>query len=79
MRDNTRVVYVESPGSLTFEMQDVAAIAAIAHARGAVVVADNTWATPLFFRPFEQGVDVSVHAATKYIAGHSDVMLGTLS
>jgi cystathionine beta-lyase len=79
MRDNTRVVYVESPGSLTFEMQDIPAIAAVAHARGAVVVADNTWATPLYFRPFEHGVDVSVHAATKYIAGHSDVMLGTLS
>jgi cysteine-S-conjugate beta-lyase len=79
MRDNTRVVYVESPGSHTFEMQDVRAIAAIAHAKGAVVVADNTWATPLYFSPFEHGVDVSIHAATKYIAGHSDVMLGTLS
>jgi cysteine-S-conjugate beta-lyase len=79
MRDNTRVVYVESPGSHTFEMQDIPAIAAIAHARGAVVVADSTWATPLYFSPFEHGVDVSIHAATKYIAGHSDVMLGTLS
>jgi cystathionine beta-lyase len=79
LRANTRVVYVESPGSLTFEMQDVPAIAAIAHAQGAVVVADNTWATPLHFRPFEHGVDVSIHAATKYLAGHSDVMLGTLS
>jgi cystathionine beta-lyase len=79
MRDNTRVVYVESPGSHTFEMQDIPAIAAIAHAKGAVVVADNTWATPLSFSPFEHGVDVSIHAATKYIAGHSDVMLGTLS
>jgi cystathionine beta-lyase len=79
MRPNTRVVYVESPGSLTFEMQDVPAIAEIAHAHGAVVVADNTWATPLYFRPFEHGVDVSVHSATKYLAGHSDVMLGTMS
>jgi cystathionine beta-lyase len=79
MRDNTRVVYVESPGSLTFEMQDIPAIAAIAHARGAVVIADNTWPTPLYFQPFEHGVDVSIHAATKYIAGHSDVMLGTMS
>ena len=79
LRANTRVVYVESPGSLTFEMQDIPAIAAIAHAHGAVVVADNTWATPLFFEPFAHGVDVSVHAATKYLAGHSDVMLGTLA
>jgi cysteine-S-conjugate beta-lyase len=79
MRDSTRVVYVESPGSLTFEMQDIPAIAAIAHARGAVVVADNTWATPLYFQPFAHGIDVSIHAATKYIAGHSDLMLGTIS
>lgn len=79
MRDRTRVVYVESPGSLTFEMQDVPAIAEVAHARGAVVVADNTWATPLHFQPFEKGVDVSIQAATKYLAGHSDVMLGALS
>jgi cystathionine beta-lyase len=79
MRDNTRVVYVESPGSLTFEMQDVCAIAAIAHARGAVVIADNTWATPLYYRPFEHGIDVSIHAATKYLAGHSDVMLGAMT
>jgi cystathionine beta-lyase len=76
IRANTRVVFVESPGSLTFEVQDVPAIAAAAHARGAVVVMDNTWATPLYFRAFEHGVDVSVHAATKYIGGHSDVLLG---
>src|SRR2546423_15170063 len=79
MRPNTKVVYVESPGSLTFEVQDVPAIAAIAHAHGAVIVADSTWATPLYFQPFTHGVDVSVHAATKYLAGHSDVMLGTMS
>jgi cystathionine beta-lyase len=79
MRDNTRAVYVESPGSLTFEVQDVCAIAEVAHSRGAVAIADNTWATPLFFRPFDHGVDVSIQAATKYIAGHSDVMLGTVS
>lgn len=79
MQDNTRVVYVESPGSLTFEMQDIRAIAAVAHARNAVVIADNTWATPLYFRPFEHGIDVSVHSATKYIAGHSDVMLGAMT
>lgn len=76
MKDNTRVVFCEAPGSLTFEMQDIPAIAEVAHARGAVVLADTTWGTPYFFRSFEHGVDVSIHAATKYIAGHSDVMLG---
>jgi len=79
IRDNTRVVFVESPGSLSFEVQDVPAIAAAAHAAGAVVVADDTWASPVFFRPFAHGVDVSIHAATKFLAGHSDVMLGTVS
>jgi cysteine-S-conjugate beta-lyase len=76
LRPNTRVVYLESPGSWTFEMQDVPAIAEQAHRAGAVVVMDNTWATPLYFRPFEHGVDVSVHAATKYLVGHSDALLG---
>lgn len=79
MRDNTRVVYVESPGSLTFEVQDVPAIAAAAHAGGAVVIMDNTWSAGLHFKPFEHGVDVSVQAATKYIVGHSDVMIGTIT
>ncbi|MEO8506811.1 MAG: cystathionine beta-lyase [Betaproteobacteria bacterium] len=77
-RANTKLVFVESPGSLTFEVQDVPAIAAVAHARGAVVVMDNTWATPLNFRAFDHGVDVSVHAATKYIGGHSDLLLGLI-
>lgn len=72
----TRIVYVESPGSLTFEVQDIPAIAAAAHAAGALVVMDNTWATPLFFKSFRHGVDVSIHSATKYIGGHSDLMLG---
>lgn len=76
MRPNTRVVYVESPGSETFEIQDIPAIAAVAHRHGARVVMDNTWGTPLFFKPFQHGVDVSVQAATKYIVGHSDAMLG---
>lgn len=76
MTPATRLVYLESPGSLTFEVQDVPAIAAAAHAAGALVAMDNTWATPLFFKPFRHGVDISIHAATKYIAGHSDVMLG---
>lgn len=76
MRPNTRVVFVESPGSWTFEMQDVPAIAEEAHRAGAVVIMDSTWATPLFFQPLAHGVDVSIHAATKYIIGHSDALLG---
>jgi cystathionine beta-lyase len=79
LRPNTRVVFVESPGSLTFEVQDVPAIADAAHAAGAVVVMDNTWATPLYFQPFAHGADVSIQAATKYIVGHSDAMLGVLT
>jgi len=77
MTPNTKVVFVESPGSLTFEVQDIPAIAAAAHAGGATVIMDNTWASPLYFKPFAHGVDVSVQAATKYIAGHADAMLGT--
>lgn len=79
MRPNTKVVYVESPGSLTFEMQDVPAIAGAAHARGVAVILDNTWATPLFFRAHDHGVDLSVSAGTKYLGGHADVMLGWVS
>jgi cysteine-S-conjugate beta-lyase len=78
MRPNTKVVYVESPGSLTFEVQDVPAIAEAAHADGAKVLMDNTWASPWLFPSFARGVDVSIHAATKYIVGHSDVMLGAV-
>jgi len=77
-RPNTRLVFTESPGSLTFEVQDIRAIADVAHAHGARVILDNTWATPLGFRAFDHGVDVSVHAATKYIGGHSDVLLGVI-
>ena len=77
-RPNTKLVFAESPGSLTFEVQDIPALVAAAHARGARVVLDNTWATPLGFRAFDHGVDVSVHAATKYIGGHSDVLLGAI-
>jgi cystathionine beta-lyase len=79
MRPNTRVVFVESPGSLTFEVQDVPAIAAVAHRHGATVVMDNTWGTPLYFKPFAHGVDVSIQAATKYLVGHSDALLGTVT
>lgn len=76
LRPNTRAVFCEAPGSLTFEMQDIPALARTAHAHGASVLMDNTWATPLFFRPLEHGVDLSIQAATKYIGGHADVMLG---
>lgn len=79
MRPETRVVFTESPGSLTFEVQDIPAIAEAAHARGAVVVMDNTWSAGLYFQPFEMGVDVSLQAATKFIVGHSDAMLGTVT
>jgi cysteine-S-conjugate beta-lyase len=75
----TRALYLESPGSLTFEMQDVAALAAVARRRGATVLADNTWATPLYFQALDHGVDLSIHAGTKYLGGHSDVMFGTVS
>lgn len=78
MKDNTKVVFTESPGSSTFEVQDIPAIAEAAHAGGAVVIHDNTWASPLYFKPFAHGVDISVHAATKYILGHSDAMLGII-
>lgn len=78
LRPTTRVVFVESPGSLSFEVQDVPAIAAIARRHGIAVVADSTWATPLGWAAFEHGVDVSIHAATKYIVGHSDVMMGAV-
>jgi cystathionine beta-lyase len=78
IRPNTRVVYTESPGSLTFEVQDVPAIAEAAHAMGAKVLMDNTWASPYLFPSFARGVDVSIHAATKYIVGHSDVVLGAV-
>ena len=78
LRPNTKVVFTESPGSLTFEVQDIAAIAAAAHAQGAVVMMDNSWATPLYFKPFDHGVDISIQAATKYLVGHSDVMMGAI-
>jgi cystathionine beta-lyase len=78
VRGNTCAVFCESPGSLTFEMQDIPAIAAVAHARGLPVLADTTWGTPYFFRPFDHGIDVSIHAGTKYISGHSDVMMGVV-
>ena len=79
MRPDTRVVFTESPGSLTFEVQDVPAIAAAAHRHGALVLLDNTWSAGLFFKPFDHGVDVSIQAATKYVAGHSDAVIGIIT
>src|SRR5262249_56644463 len=79
LKPNTRAVYLESPGSLSFEIQDVPAIAAAAHAHGAVVLMDNTWASPLHFRALEKGVDLAIQSGSKYIGGHSDLMLGTIS
>lgn len=75
----TRVVYLESPGSLSFEVSDTPLISTIAHAAGAYVVIDNSWASPLYFKPFQHGADISIQAATKYILGHSDALLGTVT
>jgi cysteine-S-conjugate beta-lyase len=77
--NKTRVVFTESPGSQTFEVQDLPAIAKIARGAGALVILDNTWATPLYFKPFAHGADVSIQAATKYIGGHADIMLGSIT
>ena len=79
IRPNTRVIYLESPCSLTMEVQDVPAICAVAKAHNILTILDNTWASPILCQPFELGVDISIQAATKYICGHSDVMLGTAS
>ncbi len=79
IRPNTKLIWTEAPGSQTFEMQDIPAIAAAAHERGVLVMMDNTWATPLFFDSHKAGVDISVQAGTKYYAGHSDVLIGTVS
>ncbi len=79
IRDNTRLVFTETPGSQTFELQDLPAIAAEAHARDILVLVDNTWASPLYFKPFDHGADISILAATKYIVGHSDAMLGSVT
>ena len=79
LKPNTKAVFCESPGSLTFEVQDIPAIAKAAHAHGVSVLMDNTWATPVFFQPLKHGVDLSIQAATKYVGGHADVMLGYVS
>lgn len=78
IRPETAVIFMESPGSNTFEVQDIRAITAIARERNIVTMIDNTWATPLFFKPLSHGVDISLHAGTKYLAGHSDAMIGMI-
>jgi len=79
IRPNTRMVFLETPGSLTFELADVRAITMVTRPRGIVTALDNTWATPLLFRPIDHGVDISIASATKYLSGHSDVMLGAMT
>ncbi|GGF74141.1 cystathionine beta-lyase [Azorhizobium oxalatiphilum] len=79
IRPNTRAIFLEAPGSQSFEMQDVPAITAVARERGIFTLIDNTWATPLFFKPHSFGVDISIQAGTKYLGGHADLNLGTIS
>jgi cystathionine beta-lyase len=79
VNENTRAIFLESPGSLTFEVQDVPGICAMAHERGLTTMLDNTWATPLFFPAIGHGIDLTILAGTKYISGHSDVMLGSVT
>jgi cystathionine beta-lyase len=79
MKPNTKAVYTESPGSNSFEVQDIPAIVAAAHAGGAIVMADNTYGAGFYFKPLAHGVDVSIQAITKYLCGHSDVMMGSIT
>ncbi len=79
IKANTQLIFLESPGSITMEVQDIPTIAKVAHQHNCLVMLDNTWSAGLFLQPFDYGVDVSVQAATKYIVGHSDVMLGTVT
>ena len=79
LRPNTRVLFAESPGSGTFQIQDLPALAALAHEAGASLLVDNTWATPLLCKPLALGADMSINAATKYIVGHADALLGTIT
>lgn len=79
IKENTVLILLESPGSITFELQDIPAVTAIARNRNIVTLLDNTWATPLYLKPFELGVDVTIHSVTKYISGYSDVLAGSVS
>ena len=78
IKANTKVIFLESPGSLTFEVQDIPAITEVAKRHHVVTILDNTWATPAFLKSFSLGIDVSIHAATKYLSGHSDIMMGII-
>ena len=79
IKPNTRLIFAESPGSQTFEVQDIPAIAAVARDRNVWLLTDNTWASPLYFKPFQHGADISIQALTKYVVGHSDAMLGAVT
>lgn len=79
LQDNTKLIFLESPGSNTFEIQDIPAITALAKAREIVTVLDNTWATPLYLDPFALGINISIQSATKYLTGHSDILMGTVT
>mgnify|MGYP002787300727 FL=1 len=79
IRKNTRLIFLESPGSLTFEMQDVPAITKVARSNNIITIIDNSWATPLYYQPLKNGCDVSIQAITKYISGHADILLGSIS
>ena len=79
IRPNTRAILTEAPGSQSLDMQDIPAIAQAAHKRGICVLMDNTWATPIFFPPHARGVDIAIEAGTKYLSGHSDLLLGLIS
>ena len=79
IKKNTKVIFIESPGSLTFEIQNVPMLVEIAKKNNLITIMDNTWATPLFFKPFYNGIDISIQSATKYIVGHSDAMLGIIT
>lgn len=79
VKPNTKVIFTESPGSNTFEVQDIPAIVKVAKAHGIVTMIDNTWATPVYFKPLDFGIDISIQASTKYPTGHADILLGTIS
>lgn len=79
IRASTRLIWLEAPGSMSMEVQDIQAIAAVAQARGVLTAMDNTWATPLYFSPLSQGVDICIHACSKYMGGHADLLMGSIS
>jgi len=79
IQDNTRLIWTESPGSITMEVQDIRAIVAAAHARNVKVVIDNTWSAGVLFNAFDHGVDITMQAVTKYIGGHSDLLIGSVT